>query len=113
MSDAAALQIKQVPVVSARDIDIAPFGCLLGITDPDAMVETDFYHGAVKLLKPGVFQFVKLPDGHRQRFTADELHRVIGMFTLQITDVVHRNNPGVLQPSRDLRLPFESQSQRR
>lgn len=56
MTDAASLQVKQVPLVSALDIDVAPFGYLLGVTDPDALTETDFYHGAVKLLKPGTFQ---------------------------------------------------------
>lgn len=56
MAEAAALNTRQVPLVSALDIDISPLGTLLGVTDPDAMVKTDFYHGAVRLLKPGHFK---------------------------------------------------------
>jgi ureidoglycolate lyase len=56
MSEAATLRDLQVPLVSALEIDIMPFGYLLGVTDPDALAETDFYHGAVKLLKPGTFR---------------------------------------------------------
>lgn len=56
MAEAAALQDIDVPVVSALDIDLAPFGYPLGVTDPAELVDTAFYHGAVKLLKPGPFK---------------------------------------------------------
>ena len=56
MTETAALRDQQVPLVCALDIDLSPFGCLMGVTDPSAMTKTDFYHGAVKLLKPGIFQ---------------------------------------------------------
>ncbi len=56
MAHAAALQDIEIPVVSALDIDISPFGYLVGVSDASALAETDFYHGAVKLLKPGPFQ---------------------------------------------------------
>lgn len=56
MATATPLKDIQLPVVSALEIDVAPFGYLLGVTDTSALTETDFYHGSVKLLKPGPFK---------------------------------------------------------
>jgi ureidoglycolate lyase len=56
MAEAATFRDYELPLISALDIDISPFGVLLGVTDPHAMAKTDYYHGAVRLLKPGQFQ---------------------------------------------------------
>ena len=56
MSHATALKDIELPVVSALDIDVSPLGYLLGITPDAQLTETGFYHGAVKLLKPGPFK---------------------------------------------------------
>ena len=56
MAEAAAVENLVVPLVSALNIDLAPFGYLLGIPDGADLAETDFYEGSVKLLQPGPFE---------------------------------------------------------
>ena len=56
MAEAARLEEIPVPLVSALEMDVSPFGYLLGVTEPSDLAETSFYQGAVKLLNPGPFE---------------------------------------------------------
>jgi ureidoglycolate lyase len=56
MSQAIALKHVELPLVSALDMDVSPLGYLVGVTPTAELAETAFYHGAVKLLKPGPFE---------------------------------------------------------
>lgn len=50
------MDFRKLPLHSAEDIDLDPFGWSVGIGQDTALSDTSFYSNAVQLCKPGVFK---------------------------------------------------------